>query len=112
MGIFDLGNLGFVPNPMGWIFPDLEKEKIESSEKFTENGIDALFLMNAGNAFLFGLTIFSIYGIARLIAKYRKQKDKIQKMASKLRYFFEWAVVERIWITIYLDLSISAFLQL
>ena len=72
--------------------------------------MDGLFLMNAGNTILIFVLVVLVYVTAVILTKRLKDGSKPKHYAEKVRYMFEWSGVERVWITLYLDLCITAFL--
>ena len=111
--IFSMGRLDFLPNPIEKITPNIEDELLPSPPKFDENDMNSLFLWNAGSMLLiWGIALIS-YGLAYLMLRYlRRLPSQILKLLSWIRENFEWSGAIRTWITSYMDLSISAFLQL
>jgi len=113
-GLFNLGNLPFIPNPIEWFFPEIEDvDDLQAPEKFLENDVDGLFLQTAGNLLLTWFLVLVGYLASKLFLKFTRNMPKILNIAAlKIVEIFEWSGVLRTLITSYTQLSMAAFLQI
>jgi len=112
-GLFTLGNLSFIPNPIGWFFPHIEDESLDAPEKFIENEVDGLFLQTAGNMLLTWFLVIVGYVVSKIFIKFTRNMPKIlASSAAKTVEIFEWSGVIRTLITSYTQLSMTSFLQI
>jgi len=112
-GLFTLGNLSFIPNPIGWFFPNIENESLDAPYKFVENEVDGLFLQTAGNMLLMWFLVIVGYIASKLFLKFTRNMPKLLgTIAAKTVEIFEWSGVIRTLITSYTQISMTALLQI
>jgi len=112
-GLFTLGNLSFIPNPIGWFFPDIDDETLNAPYKFTDNDVNGLFLQTGGNMLLTWFLVIVGYIASKLFIRFTRNMPKLLGMAaSKTVEIFEWSGVLRTLITSYTQLSMASLLQL
>ena len=112
-GLFSLGNLPFIPNPIEWFFPEIEGVDLQAPEKFLENDVDGLFLQTAGNMLLTWFLVLVGYLVSKFILKFTRNMPRILiRAAFKTVKIFEWSGVIRTFMTSYTQLTLAAFLQI
>jgi len=111
--LFTMGNLSFIPNPIGWIFPDIDDESLDAPKKFLENDVNGLFFQTAGNMLLAWIVVSVGYLASFLFLRYTRNMPKLlTSISSKTVSIFEWSGVFRTLITSYTQLTMSALLQM
>jgi len=112
-GLFTLGNLSFIPNPIGWFFPNIDDESLDAPSKFIDNDVNGLFLQTAGNMLLTWFLVLFGYIVSKFFLRFTRNMPKLlNTAAAKTVEIFEWSGVLRTFITSYTQLSMAAFLQI
>jgi len=112
-GLFTMGNLSFIPNPMTWFFPNIDNESLDAPSKFLENDVDGLFLQGGGNELLMWFVVIMGYILSKLFLTYTRNMPRLLSgSAAKTVSMFEWSGVLRTLITSYTQLAMMAFLQI
>jgi len=110
--LFTMGNLDFIPNPIGWFFPEIEYETLDAPQKFLDNEVDGLFFQTAGNMLLAWVAVSVGYVASFLLLKFTRNMPKlVNAICFKSVEIFEWSGVFRTMITSYTQLTMAAFLQ-
>lgn len=112
-GLFSLGNLPFIPNPIEWFFPEIDSVDLQAPSKFLENDVDGLFLQTAGNMLLTWFLVLVGFLASKFILKFTRNMPRLlNRAAFKMVKMFEWSGVIRTFMTSYTQLSLAAFLQI
>jgi len=113
LSAFSYGKLTFLPDATSSLIDGLNTQKKPSPKRFSENNIDGLFLINIGNILSLWLAALLGYLLIKLGKFFnRKFPKKITSFLRQTEQNFEWSIILRIWITTFMELAISSFLQL
>jgi len=111
--LFTMGNLIFIPNPIGWFFSNIDNESLDAPQRFLDNDVDGLFFQTAGNMLLLWFVVFVSYLTSFLFLRYTRNMPRILNViAIKIVEIFEWSGVFRTLITSYTQLTMTALLQM
>jgi len=109
LGLFSIGRLNFLPNPLAGISEKLQTETLPSPPKFFDNSFTGLFIDTSGSilsTFLVSFTIDLCAHISRCL------KGKKNSLSDRIIKFYHWSGYLRLWLSSYLELMFSTLLQI
>ena len=103
-----------VPNPIQYVFPDIYEKMqtgLPSPAKFSENGMDALYMNNAGATLAAWIVIGLIYLCTKFILFTFRTSGRVNRVMTNFNEKFEWGIVYDALIGTYPELIIASCLQ-
>jgi len=108
LGLFSIGRLNFMPNPLAGVASELENEVLPSPPRFFDNGFTGLFIETSGS--ILSMILASI--LIDIAAHVLKCLVKNKKLLDSVINFYEWSGLLRMWLSSYLELMFATLLQL
>ena len=103
-----------IPNPIQYVFPDIYERMqvgLSSPPKFMDNGMDALYMNNAGATIAAWIALGTLYIFIKIILFIFRTNGRFNRIITNFRAKFEWGIVYNALIGTYPDLIIASCLQ-
>ena len=113
--LFSVSSLeALLPNPIQYIFPELYERMqvgLSSPPKFMDNGMDALYMNNAGSTLAGWAALGILYICTKFMLFSFRTSGRFNRIITNFRAKFEWGIVYNALIGTYPELIIASCLQ-